>query len=189
MIPTGLRTRLLPPLTAALLTVALPAAGGCSGSAGPEPSAPTGTLTVTSSAFTDGGRLPAATTCRGAGNAPPLHWAGVPAAAGSIALVVDDPDAPGGTFVHWALVGIPVAVDQLTNATPPAGAEELPNSAGGRGWTPPCPPSGTHHYRFTVYAVADPAPSPAGVPPAGLADLLAAHSIASGVLTGLVSAG
>jgi phosphatidylethanolamine-binding protein (PEBP) family uncharacterized protein len=88
-----------------------------------------------------------------------------------------------------ALGGFPAAQLPPSTRPPPAGAEELPNSAGGRGWTPPCPPSGTHHYRFTVYAIADPAPSPAGVPPAGLADLLAARSIASGVLTGLVSAG
>ncbi|WP_029137024.1 YbhB/YbcL family Raf kinase inhibitor-like protein [Nakamurella lactea] len=179
-----------------LAVLALLAAAGCGGatdtaggapSAGPQ--AGTGVIAVSSTAFADGAEIPAANTCRGAGQPPPLRWSGVPPAATSLALVVDDPDAPGGTFVHWALLGIPAAVDQLNGATPPVGATALTNSAGHAGWTPPCPPSGTHHYRFTVYALGASAPDTAGVATLNLTKIVATQSIASGRLTGLVTAG
>lgn len=191
---------------ALLLVVAgLLAAAGCSGTPGPaagggaasSPSVPAssaspetaGSITVTSSAFADGAQIPSAHTCHGAGTPPPLGWSGIPSSASSIAVTVTDPDAPGGNFVHWALLGIPVTVDRLTGVTPPAGATALPNSAGGTGWTPPCPPSGTHHYLFTVYALDRPAPAAGGAGTPEIIGTLAAQSVASGRLTGIVTAG
>lgn len=108
-------------------------------------------LRVTSTAFGDGDRIPAEHTCRGAGTVPPLEWSGVPENAQSVALVVSDPDAPRGTFLHWVLYDIPSSTTRLAEIPP--GAREAANSAGRISWYPPCPPRGTHRYVFTVYAL------------------------------------
>jgi hypothetical protein len=103
-------------------------------------------LQITSSAFANNGTIPPQYTCTGAGNTPPLAWSGFPATAKGAALVVHDPDAPlAGGFTHWVVVNLPV---RAGTAPPlPSGAKELIP------WRPPCPPSGTHHYRFTIYAL------------------------------------
>jgi len=78
----------------------------------------------------------------------------VPEGTAGVALVVDDPDAPRGTYVHWILVGLDPATEGLAEGAVPAGARQLPNSAGDAAWAGPCPPGGpAHHYRFTVYAL------------------------------------
>jgi hypothetical protein len=111
-------------------------------------------ITVSSAAFEAGGAIPRRYTCAGDNLSPPLRWSGVPEGTAGIALVVDDPDAPRGTFVHWVLIGLGPATDELAEGTVPAGARQLPNSAGDAAWTGPCPPGGpAHHYRFTVYAL------------------------------------
>jgi Raf kinase inhibitor-like YbhB/YbcL family protein len=116
-----------------------------------EPDAPR-SITVTSPAFDDGGTIPKEFTCHGKGTSPPIQWSGVDIdATQSLALVVDDPDAPGGGYVHWVVLGIPTGHGAIDAGTVPDGASVLPSS-GGHGWSPPCPPSGTHHYRFTLYA-------------------------------------
>jgi Raf kinase inhibitor-like YbhB/YbcL family protein len=109
-------------------------------------------ITVTSPAFTNGGAIPPVNTCSGTGTPPTISWSKVPAGAKSIAVVVDDPDAPGGAFLHWLVIGLaPTAGSVPSHA---AGVSELDNTGGTRGWTPPCPPAGTlHHYRFSVYAL------------------------------------
>jgi Raf kinase inhibitor-like YbhB/YbcL family protein len=113
-------------------------------------------ITVTSAAFRDGQRVPARFTCDGEEVSPPLEWSGVPKAAKALALVVDDPDAPGGIFVHWVALDIPVDVGSVSTDAVPRGAVEIANSAGDPSYAGPCPPSGTHHYRFTVYALSEP---------------------------------
>lgn len=111
-------------------------------------------ITVSSAAFSDGGAIPRRFTCSGQNVSPPLRWSGVPQGAAGVALVVDDPDAPRGIYVHWVLVGLGPATERLAEGTVPAGARQLPNSAGKAAWTGPCPPAGpAHHYRFTVYAL------------------------------------
>ena len=139
-----------------VLVVGLAGLAACSSRGGeprqerdlPEP------ITVSSTAFEAGGTIPARFTCAGEGVSPPLRWSGVPAATAAIALVVDDPDAPRGTFVHWLVTGLDPAADGLAEGAVPAGARQLPNSAGKAAWTGPCPPAGpAHHYRFTVYAL------------------------------------
>ena len=111
------------------------------------------TMVVTSPAFRDGQPVPERFTCDGQNQSPPLAWEQVPADADALALVVDDPDAPDGTFVHWVVLDIPVDVRQVAAGEVPSGGVEALNSAGEPGYTGPCPPSGTHHYRFTVYAL------------------------------------
>jgi Raf kinase inhibitor-like YbhB/YbcL family protein len=142
-----------------LLLLCAAGLSGCGGSASSDPpdaGASSGTasttITVTSTAFDDGGRIPVRFTCDGDQTSPQLAWTGggKPAA---WALVVDDPDAPG-TFVHWVVLDIPVATRSLAEGRVPSGATQLASSAGSASYAGPCPPSGTHHYRFTVYALA-----------------------------------
>lgn len=111
----------------------------------------TATIVLTSTAFANNSPIPKQYTCDGANRIPPLTWnAGTTAK--SVALVVDDPDAPvAGGFLHWAVVGLP-AVGELPPV--PTGARQLPNGAGQPQWTGPCPPAGQpHHYHFTLYAL------------------------------------
>ena len=165
---------------------------GCGGSASSDPpdadasaGAAPATITVTSTAFDDGGTIPVRFTCDGDQTSPELAWTGggKPAA---WALVVDDPDAPG-TFVHWVVLDIPVATRSLAEGAAPSGATQVANSAGSASYAGPCPPSGTHHYRFTVYAL----PDPTGL--SGSADTDAAiakvrsSATAEGTLVGLYS--
>jgi Raf kinase inhibitor-like YbhB/YbcL family protein len=112
------------------------------------------TITVTSTAMAEGGSVPARFTCKGADVAPPLAWSGVPPDAAELALVVDDPDAPGGTYVHWVVFHLDPGLDGLAEGALPAGARQARNSAGKAAYTGPCPPSGpAHHYRFSLYAL------------------------------------
>ena len=108
-------------------------------------------LTVTSTAFEEGDAVPVKYSCDGDNVSPPLEWSGAPAASDNFAIVVDDPDAPGGTFIHWVVVDLPAATTSIPEDA--SGLKELTNSRGDESWTGPCPPSGTHHYRFTVYAL------------------------------------
>jgi Raf kinase inhibitor-like YbhB/YbcL family protein len=175
------RTRLL--LVAGTVLLAGCGGGGERADA-PTTSAGAGTITVTSSAFGNGQPIPQQYTCKGAGAAPQLAWRGVPAGAESVALVVTDPDAPGGTFVHWVLYGLSPRDGQLTGDQPPAGASEADNSGGDKGWTPPCPPSGTHHYHFTVYALSD---QPSGSSTQDVLDSIGGMTLARGEITGTVA--
>jgi len=148
-----------------LLIAALAALAACTRSAGQDARgaattapagqrAPASTMTVTSAAFASGAAIPGRYTCKGDNLSPPLRWSAPPAGTSEQALVVDDPDAPGGTFVHWVLAGIPARQTELAENAVPSGARQARNSAGGSGYTGPCPPSGpAHHYRFTVYAL------------------------------------
>jgi len=176
--------------------VVLLCAGVVSGCGGEESSDPgagdaPSAITVTSTAFTDGGNIPVGFTCDGEETSPPLAWTAGDAAAkpAAWALVVDDPDAPGGTFVHWVVLDIPPATRSLAAGEAPRGATQVTNSAGSAEYAGPCPPSGTHHYRFTVYAL----PAATGLPAdAGIDDALAkvqSSATATGTLVGLYSRG
>ena len=111
------------------------------------------TMTVTSTAFDDGGTVPTRFTCDGDDVSPPLAWSGPPTDAAALALVVDDPDAPRGTFTHWVVLDIPTSTSSVAEGEVPEGAVQGTTSAGTAAYTPPCPPGGTHRYRFTVYAL------------------------------------
>jgi len=119
-------------------------------------------LAITSTAFRPGDEIPAAHTCQGKDTSPPLAFSGVPAGARSLALVVDDPDAPDPaaprmTWVHWLLYDLPPAATGLAEAVArrdlPRGTREGQNDWKRTGWGGPCPPIGRHRYFFKLYAL------------------------------------
>jgi Raf kinase inhibitor-like YbhB/YbcL family protein len=161
-------------------------AAGCGGGGGDRlsrgdlPRAPA-TLHVSSPAFTEGSRLPQRYTCDGAGDEPPVQAGTVPPSARELVLVVSDPDAPGGTYVHLTRYGLsPRGAGSLDH-----GGREGRNSAGDVGWMPPCPPKGDdpHRYVWAVYAVRDPSGLDAGAKPGEVADALRHGVLASGTIT------
>jgi Raf kinase inhibitor-like YbhB/YbcL family protein len=118
------------------------------------PSASTaGTFSLTSSAFADGDAIPRELTCDGTNVSPPLAWSGAPGGTVALALVVDDPDA--NDFVHWIVLDLTGADGSLAQGVDPGAAtpQQGTNDFGKIGWGGPCPPSGTHHYRFTLTAL------------------------------------
>ena len=129
-----------------------------------------GSFTLTSSAFSPGGAIPRTYSCDGEGRSVPLEWSDVPSGTAELALLVDDPDAGG--FVHWVAAGIPPTASGLAEGA--SGSKDVPiegrNGAGRNGWTGPCPPSGTHHYDFALFAVS----KPLGLKPGATADELRA---------------
>ncbi len=118
-------------------------------------------LTISSTAFRAGEPIPARHTCDAEDVSPDLAWTDPPAGTGSFALVVDDPDAPAGTWVHWVLYDVPAEARSLPSGVPrketlvqPAGARQGRNDFGRIGWGGPCPPPGKpHRYFFRLYAL------------------------------------
>ncbi len=110
-----------------------------------------GGMVLASPAFGDGGGIPAKYTCDGADVNPPLRISGVPSAAKSVALIVDDPDAPAGTWVHWVVWNIRPETSEIPENSVPG--LEGKNDFRRTGWGGPCPPSGTHRYFFKLYAL------------------------------------
>ncbi len=109
-------------------------------------------MIVTSSAFAQGGNIPTKYSCDGQSDSPPLQWSGAPADTKSYALIVDDPDAPSGTFTHWVAYDIPASVTSAAEGANQIGKSGK-NGAGKPGYTGPCPPRGTHRYFFHLYAL------------------------------------
>lgn len=110
-------------------------------------------MTLTSPAFADGQTIPVKYTCSGQNINPSLMVSKVPNSTKSLAMVVDDPDAPRGTFTHWIMWNIPPDTVQIPENSSFPGATEGLNDAGKSGYTGPCPPSGEHRYFFTLYAL------------------------------------
>jgi Raf kinase inhibitor-like YbhB/YbcL family protein len=115
-------------------------------------------LNITSRAFEDGGVIPGKYTCDRDNISPPLAWSNVPGAAKELALILDDPDAPSGVFVHWVVYGLPATAGELEQAAPPtrklrAGGAQGRNGFGNIGYGGPCPPSGEHRYFSHLYAL------------------------------------
>jgi Raf kinase inhibitor-like YbhB/YbcL family protein len=117
-------------------------------------------MKISSSAFAHNGPIPAKYTCEGDDASPPLEWSAVPPGAKSLALIVDDPDAPDPaapkmTWVHWLLYDLPPEAGGLPEAvkTLPPGTREGLNDWGRTGYGGPCPPLGRHRYFFKLYAL------------------------------------
>jgi Raf kinase inhibitor-like YbhB/YbcL family protein len=110
-------------------------------------------IEVTSPAFVDGAAIPRANTCDGTGGPPTIRWTAVPAAAKTVAVVVDDPDAPRGTFRHWGAYDIPASARGIASGQHIG--TEVGNDGGKPGYTGPCPPKGNgpHHYHFRLFAL------------------------------------
>ncbi len=135
--------------------------------------------------FADGGVIDARFTCKAAGGtgvSPGVSWGAVPSGTVELALLVTDPDAGG--FVHWVLAGIdPNAINSVPEGSVPAGLRQATNSFGKVGWSGPCPPSGTHHYVFTLHALSEPSGVTDGMPAADALNLINGRSVAHAVVT------
>ena len=137
-------------------------------------------LTVTSSAFDEGGSIPSRHTCDAEDVSPPLAWSGAPSGTAAFAVIVDDPDANG--WIHWLGADLPADATGLQEGSP-AATEGL-NDFGRAGWGGPCPPSGTHRYAFEVFALSEPVGLAEGFDVDALRDAMQGKVLASGRLTG-----
>lgn len=117
-------------------------------------------MELTSSAFSHNESIPRKHTCQGEDISPPLTITNVPQGAESLALIVEDPDAPGRTFDHWILYDIPAGTDTLAEGDAPGTPGR--NDFGNNGYGGPCPPSGTHRYFFKIFALDKRLDLPAG---------------------------
>ncbi len=140
---------------------------------------------LTSDAFAAGDPIPARYTCSAEDISPPLQWTPPPAGTQSLALIMDDPDAPAGAWVHWVLFNLPPDTGRLPEqAAPPAGSVAGNNSWGRAGYGGPCPPAGAHRYFFKLYAL-DAAPAlPPGATKAQVINALKGHILAQTELMG-----
>jgi Raf kinase inhibitor-like YbhB/YbcL family protein len=115
-------------------------------------------LQLSSSAFANEGTIPAKFTCDGSNISPALSWTEPPAGTKSFAIIIEDKYAPPASFIHWVIYNIPASTRALQEAVPTEaqlsdGSLQGKNSAGTPGYQGPCPPSGTHRYVFTLYAL------------------------------------
>ncbi len=149
------------------------------------------TLSISSPSFKEGEKIPAKYTCQGQDISPQLTCSGVPEHTKSLALIMDDPDAPGGTFTHWVIFNIPPNSSGLPEAVPtepqlPDGSQQGRNDPGKIGYNGPFPPPGRpHHYRFTLYALDKKLDLKAGASKEQLLRAMEGHIIEQGRLTGI----
>jgi Raf kinase inhibitor-like YbhB/YbcL family protein len=142
-------------------------------------------LELTSPAFEHGRSIPRKHTCEGEDVSPPLAWSGVQQGTASLALVVDDPDAPGGTFTYWRAWGIdPTGAGLGESEVPPF---EGRNDFGSVGWRGPCPPPGhgPHRYVFQLHALDGELEFPAGTAKAEVDRAIADHALGVAELVGI----
>jgi Raf kinase inhibitor-like YbhB/YbcL family protein len=177
-------------LAALIAALALAGCGGDSKKNSPPPTVPA-TIKVTSPAFKEGGALPVRFTCDGklGGVNPPIGWSHKPAGTKSQALILTDPDAPGGNFTHWTVWGMMGRTNGLDTDIPPLGLPQGRNSAGTSKYAAPCPPKGSspHRYEFAIYALKEPIALKPGAPADQVIDNVKRAAIARGVLTGKYS--
>ena len=151
------------------------------------------TIQITSTAFTAGNSIPQKFTCDKEDISPPLAWTGIPAQAKSLALIVDDPDAPAGDWVHWVVFDMPPSLNGL-----PEGVAKNPSVSGigtqgindfrKPGYGGPCPPKGkAHRYFFQLYALDSLLNLPAGAKRAEVDQAMQGHILATGQLIGTFS--
>lgn len=141
------------------------------------------TIQLTSAAFQEGGTIPKKYTCDGQNISPQLDWSGLPDQTKSLVLIVDDPDAPGGTFVHWVLYALPADLKGLSEgaSTGVQGANSFRKS----GYGGPCPPKGsTHRYFFKLYALDTSLSLKPGASKADVEKAAGGHILAQGQLMG-----
>jgi Raf kinase inhibitor-like YbhB/YbcL family protein len=171
------------PVSTAIVVTAPPSPTPTSSAS--QPGESTMPFTLTSTAFTEGGTIPRKFSCQGDNVSPALNWTGAPDDTASLALIVDDPDAGG--FVHWVVFNMTASqsgglAEGLSSSpdAPPQGT----NGTGKVGWQGPCPPSGNHHYVFTLMAL-DLSIDQTGAPKADdIRRATEGHILAQAVLTG-----
>jgi Raf kinase inhibitor-like YbhB/YbcL family protein len=158
------------------------------GSAAPSAVPRTGqSIVLTSSSFAANANIPMKYSCQGAGTSPQLSWKNVPTDAKELALVVFDPDAPNGGFLHWVVFKIPVTATSFPEGSIPAGARQATNGTGKATYQSMCPPTPgkVHHYQFTLTALSAPIDLPNGAQGSAVRGEIANKKIADGVLVGL----
>ena len=153
------------------------------------------TIAVSSDAFAEGDTIPVRYTCEGDDVSPPLRWENAPPGTVSFVVIVDDPDAPGRTFLHWLVYAIPAEAVSLPEGVPPVEEGEDPtaegqlrqgvNDFGDRGYGGPCPPrrDRPHRYRFQVLAIDEEVGVSNGAPIATVMEAIEGHVLAKGTLT------
>lgn len=146
-------------------------------------------MKLESFAFAANDLIPAKYTCDGVNVSPPLSWDAPPAGTQSLVLIVDDPDAPLKTFVHWVAYDLPAESRQLSEgispqSTLPNGGTQGKNDFGNLGYKGPCPPRGTHRYFFKLYALDRPLSLKPGATKAQLEAAMNKHILAAAELVG-----
>ena len=146
-------------------------------------------ISVTSDAFAEGQKIPSAHTCDGQDLSPRIVVSGLPPDTKTWALLCDDPDAPGGDWVHWLVFNLPPSLTELTQAVTPEALAKLGAAAGRNSWGKtryqgPCPPSGTHRYFFKVFALDSTLDLPAGAAKPEFLAKAKGHTLAQGTLMG-----
>jgi Raf kinase inhibitor-like YbhB/YbcL family protein len=149
-----------------------------------------GSLTVTSSSFPSNGAIPVDYTCDGADKSPELRFSAPPAGTQSLAIVADDPDAPGGTFTHWVAYNLRGDLPALAEGADPAtlGGAVGMNDFNRPGYAGPCPPKRElHHYYFRVFALNQPIGAQPGATREVVEGKMSGHVLAQGALVGVFS--
>jgi len=144
-----------------------------------------GELRISSHGFGNNGFIPRQYTCDGVGMSPPFTIENVPQDARSLALIVDDPDAPAGTWVHWVVWNIDPGTREIGENALPEGAEQGKNSWHRNSYGGPCPPSGSHRYFFKLYALNTSLALGADTTKAELENAMRGHIVAQSELIGL----
>ena len=144
-------------------------------------------LQIVSPAFKEGAAIPVQYTCKGQNVSPPLNIMNVPAGVKSLALIMYDPDAPVGDFVHWTMWDIPPNIETISANSVPVGAVQGVTSFGDKKYGGPCPPSGTHRYMFELYALDTSLNLPADTTRDGLKKSMEGHIIEQHTLMGKFS--
>lgn len=146
-------------------------------------------MKLSSPSFPDGGPLPSWSAYRRENRRPELHVADVPPGTASLALIMDDPDAPMGTWTHWLVWNLPAETRVIPSDRLPPGAVEGKNDYGEIGYGGPAPPSGTHRYFFTLYALKETLSLPRGADRRRLERAMEGKVLAKATLMGTFSAG
>ena len=150
------------------------------------------TFQLKSSAFSHGEPIPRVYSCDGENVSPPLTWTDPPAGSEALVLIMDDPDAPSGDFVHWVLYGLPAEAGSMPQAVAAEenrqdGSRQGNNGRGQIGYTGPCPPGGTHRYFFHLYAVDNQINLAAGEAKQAVLQHIDGHVVATAELMGTFS--
>jgi len=143
-------------------------------------------MKITSSAFQEGGNIPSKFTCDGVDSSPPLQIAEIPSSAKSLALIVDDPDAPSGLFTHWIVWNISPQTNEIAEGSAPKGVQGT-SDFGKLGYGGPCPPPGTHRYYFKIFALDRDLNLPSGTKRNQLDAAIKGHVVAQAELMGRYS--
>jgi Raf kinase inhibitor-like YbhB/YbcL family protein len=141
-------------------------------------------MTISSASFENQNPIPSQHTCEGSNQSPPLAWKNLPPNTKSLALIMEDPDAPQGTFVHWVMWNIDPRDNELPAHLSPDIYNQGVNSDQGKGYMGPCPPSGQHRYYFYLYALDEKFPLPADTTKTELLESMKGHILGEAKLMG-----